>query len=161
MRRRSLTPVPTAVALRPREASLSSTCPKHDPQGSEPGLKVTRGESDRSPRARVSSLSISTSSSPCQDADPQRSSLRLSGIASPGSPRRRRAPTPSSLPAPRLPMTVRPQPASRLSIHGLPLSASALTCHAPRAADRLGLALDVGEKCRVVISLQPLLDEGP
>src|SRR6266545_3598040 len=58
-------------------------------------------------------------------------------------------------------MTVRPQPASRLSIHGLPLSVSALTCHAPRAADRVGLALDVGEKGRVVISLQPLLDEGP
>src|SRR6266498_3729691 len=58
-------------------------------------------------------------------------------------------------------MTVRPQPASRLSIHGLPLSVSALTCQAPRAADRLGLALNVGEKGRAVISLQPLLDEGP
>src|SRR3989442_3985677 len=65
----------------------------------------------------------------------------------------------SSLPALRLP--VRPLPDSRRSIPGLPFSSSALTCHAPKAADRLGLALNVGEKGRVVISLQPLLDEGP
>ena len=44
---------------------------------------------------------------------------------------------------------------------GLPFSSSALTCHAPKATDRLGLALNVGEKGRVVISLEPILDEGP
>jgi hypothetical protein len=37
------------------------------------------------------------------------------------------------------------------SIHnpGLPFSSSALTCHTPKAADRLGLALNVGDKGRV------------
>ena len=44
---------------------------------------------------------------------------------------------------------------------GSHFSSSALTCHTPKAADRLGLALNVGDKGRVVISLQPLLDEGP
>jgi hypothetical protein len=29
---------------------------------------------------------------------------------------------------------------------GLPFSSSALTCHTPKAADRLGLALNVGDK---------------
>src|SRR5437660_4954647 len=71
MRSRNLSPVPTALASQTRGASLSWTCPKDDPPGSE---------SDRSPRARLSSLSISTSSSPCQDADPQRFSSRLSRV---------------------------------------------------------------------------------
>ncbi len=35
------------------------------------------------------------------------------------------------------------------------------TRHAPLLADRLGLTFDVGEEGRVVIPLQPLLDEGP
>ena len=33
--------------------------------------------------------------------------------------------------------------------------------HAPRVANRLGLALNVGEQGRVAIALQPVLDEGP
>ena len=33
--------------------------------------------------------------------------------------------------------------------------------HAPRVANRLGLALNVGEEGRAAIALQPLLDEGP
>ena len=41
MRCRNLTPVPTALASKTRRASVNWTCPKNDPQGSEPGLKVT------------------------------------------------------------------------------------------------------------------------
>jgi len=71
------------------------------------------------------------------------------------------APTPPHFPALWLLTTVRPLPDSRLSIPGLPFSSSPLPCHAPKTADRLGLALNVGEKGRVVISLQPILDERP
>src|SRR5688572_13404164 len=69
------------------------------------------------------------------------------------------APTPPHFPALWLLTTVPPLPDSRLSIPGLPFGSSALTCRAPKAADRLGLALN--EKGRVGISLQPPLDEGP
>jgi hypothetical protein len=45
---------------------------------------------------------------------------------------------------------------------GLPFSSFALPYHTLlRRRTALGLALNVGDKGRVVISLQPLLDEGP
>ena len=49
------------------------------------------------------------------------------------------------------------------SIHnpGLPFSSSALTCHTPKAADRLGLALNVGDKGRVGVKWTLLLTPQP
>src|SRR5712692_1796425 len=98
-----------------------------------------------------------------QDADPQRPSSRLSGVEPrhSGPASSLDGPYASSLQALRLLTPVRPLPDSRPSTPGLPFSSSALTCHAPKVANRLGLALNVGEEGRVAIALQPLLDEGP
>ena len=50
---------------------------------------------------------------------------------------------------------------SRPEIPAFPLSSPSSTRQAPDTADRLGLALNVGEELPVAIPLQPLLDEGP